>query len=71
MFPAVTSAMFLKLSKHLAFLVCLLIVGRASGRYAVNPVTIFSFAVAATLAQMTGRGLQFHFLSKIFRSGFK
>ncbi len=71
MFPAVSSAVFLKVSKHLALLVCLLILGRASSRIAISPAAIFSFAAAAVLAHMTARGLQFRFLRKIFRSGFQ
>ena len=71
MFPVFSSAVFLKLSKHLGLLVCVLILGRASGRFAVSPATIFGFTAAAALAHMTGRALQFRFVHKIFRSGFR
>jgi hypothetical protein len=71
MVPAVSSAVFLKLSKHLGLLVCFLILGRASGRFAISPAAIFGFAAAAALAHMTARGLQFRFVRKIFRSGFQ
>ena len=71
MFPAVSSAVFLKLSKHLGLLVCVLVLGQASGRFAVSPAVIFGFTAAAALAHMTGRALQFRLVHKIFRSGFR
>jgi uncharacterized membrane protein YcaP (DUF421 family) len=69
--PGVSSGVFFKLSKHLALLVCFLIVARASGRYAISPAGIFSFAAASVLAQLTGRARQLRFLRKILHSGFR
>jgi len=71
MFPALSCAVFLKLSKHLGLLVCILILGRASGRFAVSPGLIFGCTAAAALAHMTARALQLRFIHKIFRSGFR
>jgi hypothetical protein len=44
-----TAALLLKLSKHIAFLTSLLVLGRASHRVDIDPVWIFGAAALASL----------------------
>jgi hypothetical protein len=52
---ALISALLMKLAKHLALIACLMIVGGATGRVAVNEGIIFSFVVVAALFHAIGR----------------
>lgn len=56
--PLVFAAFLTKLAKHLALLVCLAIVGQASGRAALGQVTILLLAVAATVIHQLGQTLK-------------
>lgn len=62
-----TSAFLIKAGKHLALLVCLLILGRASGRYEVSQVLILGLTVASVLLYHAGRVLQSRALRKPLR----
>lgn len=53
----VFSALLIKFSKHLALLVCLLILGRASGRYPITELSIFGLTVLAAMVHFCGRSL--------------
>ena len=53
-----TAAFFRKLSKHLALIGCLMILGIASGREVVGQVTIFLTIVMAALLHGAGCYLQ-------------
>jgi hypothetical protein len=66
-----SSSFFIKLSKHVALLVLLLVLSRASGRYAISPVAILTLAIAAGLLHLTGRVFQLRLVYKIFRNGFR
>ena len=54
----VLAAFLLKLAKHLALLVCFMIIGTASGRFAPTELTIFFMALAAAVLHSTGRSLE-------------
>jgi len=54
----VASAFLIKLGKHLALLACLLILGRASGRYEVNEIPVFALTVLSALIHLAGRSLR-------------
>jgi hypothetical protein len=54
----VASAFFRRLSKHAALLVCLLILGTASGRYRGSQVSIFALAVVSVALNFGGRALR-------------
>jgi hypothetical protein len=51
-------AVFLgKLAKHLALLVCLLILGKAGGRLTTGPLVILILTIFASAAHLAGRAL--------------
>jgi hypothetical protein len=52
------SALLIKVSKHLALLLSLLILGQASGRYQVGEISLFALALASSLLYALGRFLQ-------------
>lgn len=52
------SVLLKKVSKHLALLVCLLILGQATGRYQVGQIVIFGLTLASALLHSLGRLLQ-------------
>ncbi len=54
----VLAAFLTKLAKHLALLVCLAIVGQATGRAALGQLTILLLAIAATLIHGLGEALK-------------
>ena len=56
--PLVFAAFLTKLAKHLALLVCLAIVGQATGRAAFGQLTILLLAVAAALIHGLGQNLK-------------
>ena len=56
--PLVFATFLTKLAKHLALLVCLAIVGQATGRAALGQVTILLLAVAATVIHQLGQTLK-------------
>jgi hypothetical protein len=51
----VIAAFLIKLAKHLALLVCLAIVGQASGRAAFGQLTILLLAIGAALIHCLGQ----------------
>jgi hypothetical protein len=53
-----TAALLLKLSKHLALLTILSILGRTSGRVDVDPLWIFGAAALATALHLASRALR-------------
>ncbi|MGH7769692.1 MAG: hypothetical protein ACREQP_19770 [Candidatus Binatia bacterium] len=53
-----TAALFLKLSKHLALLTILFILGRASGRVDIDPHWIFAAAALASTLHLASRALR-------------
>lgn len=66
----ITSTFLIKLSKHLALLVCLLIVGQMSHRYEVSQAAILGLAIASALLHLTGRALHHRTaLNTLLRSG--
>lgn len=69
--PILASSLLLRLSKHAALLVCLLILGRVSGRYGISSASLLYLAVLSALLHMMGRALQVRFVLKIFRNGFR
>ena len=54
----ISANMMAKLSKHLAFLACLMILAQASGRAEIGQFGIFIFVVLATLAHSAERALR-------------
>jgi len=56
--PLVFVAFLTKLAKHLALLVCLAVVGQATGRAALGQVTMLLLAVAATVIHQLGQTLK-------------
>jgi hypothetical protein len=54
----VISAFLVKLSRHLALIACLMIVGGATGRFAESQLGIFFLVLAAAALHSIGRGLQ-------------
>jgi len=52
------SAFLLKVSKHLALLVCLLILVPASRRYEVGQLSILGLAVLSAVLHLASRALQ-------------
>jgi len=64
----VFAAFLTKFAKHLALLVCLAIVGQATGRVALGQLTILLLAVAATLIHGLGQTLKRRSASE-FRAG--
>ena len=65
-----TSTFLIKISKHLALLVCLLILSRASGRYEASQILILGLTVASSLLHLAGRALQNRLISKaVLRGG--
>lgn len=57
----VLAAFLVKLAKHLALLVCLAIVGQASGRVALEQPTLLAMVVAAATIHALGHTLKRHF----------
>lgn len=58
--PACAVAAFLqKFAKHLALIACLVIVGGATGRFAINEFAIFLMVVAAAALHSVGRILEY------------
>jgi hypothetical protein len=57
----VFAAFLTKLAKHLLVIACLAILGRATGRLAVDQPVIFGLIVIATLGQFIGSALQTRF----------
>jgi hypothetical protein len=53
----VLSAFLIKVSKHLALLVCFLILSRAAGPYPVDQLSLLGLTVLATLLHVGGRAL--------------
>lgn len=53
----VASAFLNKLAKHLALLACLMIVGKATGRFTIGQFPLFLLIVFAALAHFVGRTL--------------
>ena len=56
--PLVVAAILTKFAKHLALLVCLAIVGQATGRAAFGQLTILLLTVAAALIHGLGQSLK-------------
>jgi len=54
---AVTSVLLSKVAKHLALLACLMIVGKATGRFTIGELGIFLLTIFATMAHLFGRAL--------------
>lgn len=54
---AVTSVFLSKAAKHLALLACLMIVGKATGRFTIGEPGIFLLTIFATMAHLFGRAL--------------
>lgn len=54
---AILSALLSKISKHLALLACLIIVGKAAGRFTIGEPGIFLLTIFATMAHLCGRAL--------------
>jgi len=54
----VLAAFLLKLAKHLALLVCFMIIGAASGRFFFSELTIFFMAVIAAVLHSAGRSIE-------------
>ena len=54
---AVTSVFLNKAAKHLALLACLMIVGKATGRFTIGEPGIFLLTLFATVAHLFGRAL--------------
>ncbi len=66
----ITSTFLIKLSKHLALLVCLLIVGQGAGRYDLSQISLLGLAIASALLHLTGRALHHRTaLNTLLRSG--
>lgn len=52
------AAVFLsKLAKHLALIACLMLLGRAAGRFTIGPLAILSLTVFASIAHLAARAL--------------
>ena len=62
--PALVSVFLLKASKHLAVLVCLLILAVASGRYRVSQTSIFSIVVVSAVLHLAGQASRRAFHSR-------
>jgi hypothetical protein len=57
--PVCLSAAFLtKLAKHLALLACLMILGKASGRFVIGPPAIFLLVFLAAVIHFVGSTLE-------------
>jgi hypothetical protein len=56
-FTAVASTLLSKVAKHLALLACLLIAGKATGRFTIGEPGIFLLTIFATMAHLFGRAL--------------
>lgn len=54
---AITANAMARLSKHMAFFACLMILGQASGRAEIGPVGIFVLVVLAVLLHRAERAL--------------
>jgi hypothetical protein len=54
----VIPAFLIKLSRHLALIACLMIIGGATGRAAESQLGIFFLVLAAAVLHSIGRGLQ-------------
>lgn len=54
---AIVSVLLAKVSKHLALLGCLMVLGKASGRLAIGELTIFLLIAFASAAHLCGRAL--------------
>ena len=54
---AVASVFLTKVAKHLALLACLMIVGKATGRFTIGEPGIFLLAIFAAMAHLFGRAL--------------
>ncbi len=67
----ITSTFLIKLSKHCALLVCLLLLGQVSNRYEVSQATILGLVIASALLHLAGRALQLRLVLKILRNGFR
>ncbi len=53
----VASVLLTKIAKHLALLACVLILGKAAGRFAMGELGIFLLALFATVAHLFARAL--------------
>ncbi len=54
----ILAAFLIKLAKHLALLVCLAIIGQATGRAALGQLTILMLAIAAAMIHGLGQALR-------------
>jgi hypothetical protein len=54
---AAASVFLSKIAKHLALLACLMIVGKATGRFTIGELGIFLLTLFATMAHLFGRAL--------------
>jgi hypothetical protein len=54
---AVTSVFLSKIAKHLVLLACLMILGKATGRFTISELGIFLLTLFATMAHLVGRAL--------------
>jgi len=54
----VVGAFLQKLAKHLALLACFMIIGGASGRFALSEIGIFLLVVAAAVLHSSGRAVE-------------
>lgn len=62
-------AVFLsKAAKHLALLACLMIVGKATGRFTIGEPDIFLLTIFATMAHLFGRALAPRLSSRPFKT---
>ncbi len=52
---ALISALLAKVSKHMALLGCLMILGKASGRLEIGEVSIFVLIASASVMHLCGR----------------
>lgn len=54
---SVTSVFLVRAAKHLALLACLMIMGKATGRFTIGEPGIFLLTLFATMAHLFGRAL--------------
>lgn len=57
---------FLKLSKQLAFVTCLLVLSRASGRAELDPIWILAVASLSSLLHLTSRAVRMRASRRIY-----
>ena len=65
---AFTSVFLCKAAKHLALFACLMIVGKATGRFTIGEPGIFLLTLFATMAHLFGRALSPRLPERPFRS---